>query len=151
MALDQEIRKQESGDVIIALATLTHPDLAAPIRAADNGEDVESRGETFLASGWQLRLPDEGEDADYEAEVEIENVDGAIIEALEGSTVAPQLLIEIVMSSDPDTVEVELQGYELAEVSYDATRITGRLKLPDMRIEPAPFQRFNPTVTPGLF
>lgn len=151
MPLDQETRKQESGDVIIALATLEHPDLAAPIRAADNGEDVTSRGDLFLASGWQLRLPDEGEDADYEAEIEIENVDGSIIYALEASIVAPTLKIEIVMSSDPDTVEVELQGYELAEVSYDATRITGRLKLPDMRIEPAPFQRFNPTVTPGLF
>ncbi len=151
MPLDVETRRQETGIVMIGLATITHPGLAEPVRAANNGEDVVSRGQTYLASGWKMRLPSQGEDADFEAEIEIENVDADIISDIEASPIPPEPVLEVVLSSDPDEVEIALDGYEFAEVAYDATTITGRLKLPDMKVEPAPFQRFNPTVTPGLF
>ncbi len=150
MTLDVEIRKRDSGDVVIALMTIDHVDLSVPIRVANNGEHIESRGETYYGWPWRMKLPDQGEDADYQAEIVVDNIDPEIVKALKGSLIAPVVTIELVMESDPDSVEKAIEGFEMTESAYDPVTVTGRLSLPDYRIEPACHKRFIPTVFPML-
>lgn len=151
MTLEQEVRKRDSADPIIALAIIAHPDLDPPIRVAANGEDIESDGETFFGWPWELKRPDEGEDADYQAEITIDNIDPVIVTTLKASAVAPTITIQLIMASAPDDVEQELANFGLSEISFDAETIKGTLSLRELRDKPACCKSFTPSVAPGLF
>ena len=151
MALDDDLRLQDGEETIIGLATITHPSLMTPLYLARNGVDVVSRGLTFRAAAWEMTLPATGEEAISEVVVRVPNVDRAIVDALLESTIKPTISIELALASDPDVIEMEIDGYELRDVSGDAQWIEGVLALPDHMTEPAPYQTFAPSRTPGLF
>ncbi|BCW88055.1 hypothetical protein sos41_11930 [Alphaproteobacteria bacterium SO-S41] len=151
MPLDREARAREGADPIIALAIVSHPNLDPPVRVAANGEDVESNGETFFGWPWQLKRPDEGEDAANEAEVTIDNIDPAIVTALIGSIVKPEITIQLILASSPDDVEQELASFKLTDIRFDGLWIKGTLSLPDLRVAPVCCKSFTPSVTPGVF
>lgn len=151
MPLDVEARDVEAGDVVLVLVTLTHPGLAAPLRACANGADVTSRGNVFTGSAFELRFPSAGERADWQAELRIDNIDSAIMAAVRGSKERATVLIEVVMSDAPDTVEVALADFVVRQVEADASAITAFLSPPVFETEPAVYQRFTPRIVPGLF
>lgn len=151
MPIDTEARKRDSTDPVIALITVDHADLSEPARIAANGEDLVSDGATFHGLPVELTLPDEGEEADYEAAVVFDNGDPAIVPALIASPVAPTVAIDLVMGSAPDDVEQAVGPMGVKEIVFDAATIEGRLSYPDFRTEAVCQFSFVPTLTPGLF
>lgn len=151
MPIDVETRKRDSDNAIIALAIISHPDFSQPVRVAANGEDITSDGETFFGWPWELKRPDEGESADYEAEITIDNIDPEIVTALMASTVPPTITIQLILASAPDDVEQELANFKLKNVEFDAATIKGALGLTDLRDRPVCCKTFLPSISPGLF
>lgn len=150
MSLAQEGRKSASGDTIVALATVTHALLAQPIRATNNGKDITSNGNLFMAAGWRMQLPDEGEESDDEWQVAIDNVSTDIVTSIKASNVPPVITLQIVMASAPNAVEVLVENYALQDVDGDGAEIRGRMTLPMLREFDCPSKGFIPSLFPGL-
>lgn len=82
----------------------------------------------------------------------IDNVDRAIITSLRNIGVTPaSLLIEIVTSNMPDTVEFSLGNLTLRNVQGDAISITGVLGFEQILGEGFPGDSVSPLTVPGVF
>jgi hypothetical protein len=59
--------------------------------------------------------------------------------------------MEIVLASDPDTVEAKFVDFKLTNVTYDAHVVQGDLTIEDFTAEPFPAASFSPSLFPGIF
>lgn len=142
---------QETDEVFIALVTIDHDDLAAPIRVTSDGVATESRGETYVAYPFDLQLPDDSDEPAITALITIDNVDREILATLRQLTSRATVTMEIVLASDPDTVEQSFPDFELGSVPWDALTITGELTQESFLNEPYPAGVFAPAWFRGLF
>lgn len=140
----------ETDEVWLALVTIDHPSLPAPIRLANNIEDVTSRGETFIACAFNLLLPGEDPESQVVARLQIGNVDRQIVIALRGLTSPPVFTIEVILASSPDYVELSLPDLVLRSASYDAEKVTGELVFESIYVEPIAVT-MTPARFPGMF
>ena len=149
--LKQAAFAQETGEAVLELVTLDHPDLGGPLRMVNNLTDVVSRGNTFVAFPFMLTLPAEDEDRAGEARLTIDNVSGEIAAALRSISSPATVTLEVVLASSPDTVEASAPDYQLRDVTIDVGQVSGRLTLEDFESEPYPAGRMSPLRFPGLF
>lgn len=145
------VNAQETGEVFTTLVTIDHAALPVPLRATDDAVNVLSRGATFLAYPFELELPDDNADRPPEARIAIDNVDREIVAAIRAVGSPPTVTIEVVLASDPDTVEASFDHFELTDARYDRLVVEGRLSLPALTLEPYPRKRFLPSAFPGAF
>ena len=150
-ATKEAIHSQETGEAFLILLTIDHTDLAAPIRVANNSEDIVSNGDTFLAFPFLLELPKDSDSLAPEATLTIDNVDRQIIAAVRSISSAPSVKIEVIRSGDPDTIEVSYDGMELRDVVYNAFQVSGKIVMQRFDAEPYPAGRMTPVDFPGLF
>jgi len=142
---------QETSDGLITLLTIKHDSLPEPYRFCDNSEDIDSREETFLAFPFNLSLPDEKNDEIPQARLSIDNVDRLLVESIRSIQSEVEIVIEIVLLSDPDTVEVGPFRFGLRNVRYNSTTIEGTLQYENLLDRKFPRFAFDPTITPTLF
>lgn len=150
----------ETDEVFTVLVEIDHADLSAPVRVASDwledlpisgGKGVISNGTEYIAFPFEFILPDQNETGVSRAQLRIDNVSREImISALSISTPA-SVNVKIVLSSDPDTVELELDGFKLKNLTADAFAIQGDLLLTTYDLEPFPSGRFTPSQFAGLF
>lgn len=141
----------ETGEAFLILLTLSHPDLAVPIRVSSDAVNTTSRGDLFIAYPFDLTLPDGEEQRPPRARLVIDNVDRQIVATIRTLQSAPTLLIEIIRASDPNTVEAKFSDFKLFDITYDSQVITADLTLEDFTAEPYPAATFSPSLFPGLF
>lgn len=154
--------RPQTGEVVAMLLTLTHADLAAPIRVStDNAatftvDGVTVRGTisngenyTYLPMGFQL--PDDSEESISEARIQMDNIDRAILASIRSISSAPSVTIQLVLASQPDTIEATFNNFALADVQADPLTISGRLTLGNFLGEPYPGGSMNPSNFPGMF
>ena len=125
--------------------------MAEPILVTSDGVATVSNGLTFNSYQFMLTLPDDTERPFSQGRLSIENVSQVIIEALRSVSSALLITMQIVLASDPDTVEVEYPEFELVNVNYDAQQISGDLSIESFVEEPFPGDSFIPSYFPGLF
>jgi hypothetical protein len=156
LATDQarrQARAQHADDPFIVLLTIDHDDLPAdlkPLRIARNREAVVSRGHTFIAYPFAIEEPGDG-DEQPKAAISIGNVSRRIGKAIEAIQTPPTCLIEIVLASDPDTVERSWEEFTFTEVSWDAFQMRAVLEHVEYWDEPWPYKRATERRLPGLF
>lgn len=151
----------ETGEVLVCLLTITHPDLDSPIRISSDpttrlstdplAYGTASRGETFLFLPFGFTLPDDRDDTPPRVQIALDNVDRGIIGLLRTIATPATVRVEVVLASDPGTVEIALPALQMAEVSYDAATITVSLVADGLQTEPFPAGQFDPGRFPGLF
>jgi len=147
----KEVFKQETGECFILLLTIDHVDLEDPIRTSSDGVDTVSRGETFVSFPFEISLPSDSDESPPESKIVIDNVDREIVQALRSISSAPSVLMEIILASDPETVEIDWPDFELINVDYDALTVEGILTQERFTAEPYPYLKFTPGNFPGLF
>jgi hypothetical protein len=141
---------QETGEVWLVLLTISHADLATPIRVVNNNEDIVSRGNTFLAFPFEIVLPGQDPDSAPKAQIRFDNVERTAIPAIRGLTSAPSVLIEVILASAPNSVEISFDGMKFVGVNYSATIIEGELQFEVLYSEAITAQ-MTPSRFPGLF
>ncbi|MGE0256917.1 MAG: DUF1833 family protein [Alphaproteobacteria bacterium] len=142
----------QTDEAFILLLTIDHPTLAAPLRVTSDGADTVSNGETFVRYPFRLELVEDSEDALPRMRLTIDNVDRQIGQALrEAAEVAPTVTAQLILGSNPDTVEAEFAEFRLEEVKWDALTVEGELTLDDLTALPYPFLSYTPSRFPGLF
>lgn len=158
---------QETGRVIIALITIDHPDLSTPIRISTdptarligegytNDLDVVygtvSRGNTFIFLPVKLGLPNDTDEGPGEMTLEIDNIHRQYTETIRSIMTPPTVQVELVLDNALDTVEAQWPEFLLTDIKYNATTITGTLKLETLEREPFPAGSFSPAYFGGLF
>jgi len=159
-ALKQAVNAQETDKAFIILLTLEHEDLSAPIRVTQDsmqdlpisgGRGVISRGNEFVALPFEIVLPDENEDQSPRAKLKIDNISREIVAAVRSITSPASAMLEIVLSQDPDVVEMQLLDFQLRNVTYDAFVVEGDLTVEQFDLEPFPAGRITPSRFPGVF
>lgn len=142
---------QDSSDPFLMLLTLTHPSFPAPFRLVNNTTDVVSRGNTFTAYPFNFTLPvDDGETL-REVSLTMDNISQEIITELRQISSPISILIEMVVASAPDTVQIELAGLEMKNIQYTATRINAKVFMDDFLSTELTSEKYTPSTFPGIF
>ena len=147
----ESLNAAETEDAFLILLTLSHADMAEPLRVVNGGGEVTSRGNLFAAYPFELSLPDDDAGQSPEARLVIDNIDRQIVRAVRSLSSAPLVLIEIVRAAEPDVVEAKFEDFRLTNVSYDSHLVQGNLTIEDFTSEPFPAGTFTPGHFPALF
>lgn len=143
---------QQTGEVLLWLLTLDHPDFAAPIRVCNDARDVESRGEVYHRFPFEISIEgDGGGKSRPRAVLRICNVDRQIVEAVRSVQTAISVTVELARESEPDVIEAGPMEFALREVAYDAVVVEGELRYEEVLSEPFPAATFSPSRFPALF
>ena len=142
---------EDTSEVFLTLLTIDHDSLAAPIRVSSDSVDTVSNGNTFIAFPFNLALPDDTDNASPRARLTIDNIDRTIVEAVRSINTAATVLIQIVLASDPDTVEISFIDFKLTNITYDDIVVTGDLTVENFTAEPFPSATFSPSLFPGIY
>lgn len=143
---------QQTGEAPIALATINHASLAAPIRVTNYDVAIVSRGDTYSAFPFQAILPNDSAETAPRSRLMIDNVDRSIGLAMRAASGDPPAVsIEVILASSPDTVEASFAEFPLRDVRYDDLTVQGDIALDSLASEPFPGGRFLPGTFPGMF
>lgn len=149
VAIDAANRPQ-TGEIFLVLLTIRHPTLNDDIRVVNNNEDIVSNGRAYIAYPFEIELP--GEDAEQPpmARLRIDNVDRLLVATIREILTPPTAKIQVVLASQPNTVEIEFDGLTLRNVVYDASTISADLAFEQIMVEPVATM-MTPSKFPGLF
>ena len=157
----EAINAQESGEVPIFLVTFTHAQLTTPIRLSTDPTTrlsdapllyaTVSRGTNFYFVPMEVTLPDEREGSAPRSQIKISNITREVTELIRAITTPPKALLELVLASTPDSVEVSSPLLDVLASTTTATDLTLELALNSMQTELVPTDHFDPAGFPGLF
>lgn len=142
---------QETGEVFLVLAEITHNTLQSPLRFVDNTQNVTHNGETYQAVSFKyIQATSTGEN-DTPGRLIVDNVDRAVAEIVK--TIPDPLIInfKVVLASSPDTVEWESGGLILRDIKVNVMQVSGALYDVFLADRALPGLSFTPFVFPGLF
>lgn len=163
-----ELYKQESSDTLVTLVSFIDPDTdEVLLRLCDNftqrltgtgyTDDFDvvygliSRTNTFMFMPLEITLPSQDTEGGSRAQLVIRDVTRYLTPVIRTLTKPPKILLELVLKSQPDTVEISFSGFYLSSISYNAEQVSGELSLIDYQREPFPIHGFTPSYFPGLF
>ena len=138
-------------EAFLVLVTIRHAPTDEVFRVVANTAPIVSRGETFLPYAFRFALPTESGEEIGQASFEIDNVDLLLIDMLRRASVPAEFMIEIVLASAPDQVELSVSDLLLREVEWNAQTISGKLMHDDILNQRFPRDVFDPLQYPGLF
>ncbi len=152
---------QESDEVVICLLTVTHEDLGAPIYLSSDpttrlSDDplvygTVSRGNEYLFLPFEFTLPDDKSDSPPRVQLSMDNTDRSLVAVLRSIATPANIMVELVLASDLNTVEIQLPALQLSDVTMDEGKISATLVADALINEPHPAQLFTPGSFPGLF
>jgi hypothetical protein len=117
----------ETGKVFLHLLTIA-VEGGGVLRFVDNNENIVSRGETFIAAGFTIILPEQTSEAPRPCKLAIDNTDLAIFRTIK-TAVGKKITagICIVMADTPDVYERGPLRYRLRNVRADKSTIEGEV------------------------
>lgn len=157
----------ETDQTLIMLLTVYKPDSSIPLlRLADNftgrldslTTDTEvvygtqSRSQNFLFLPMQITLPTEQETGVGQFGITFNYASPEAVAIIRNDLTKPtKVLLELVLSSSPDTVEVSFADFYITSATYNAQQINLSLDMISLSREPFPCYGFTPAYFPGLF
>lgn len=160
------IMAQETMEREICLLTLTHPEFEEPLYLSTDAtthlrDDEESgtpiygtksRGKEFIFLPIAPILPSSDSENPPAGRFSISNVSRLVAPyLLKVNDQYPRVTVEVVMASDPDTVNQVWPDFDLTSASIDATNVEVQVSLNTANTEPIPYLRFTPAHFPNLF
>lgn len=143
--------KEHGDDPFLVLLTIEVDSPGQKVYLVNNTEDVVSRGITFIGCPFSIALPDVSDLTLADTTLAVDNVDPRIWQGIRTLNEAPNVVLEVVMASEPDTPVLTTPGLRLREASVTAQTITGKL-VPDVLWQIGfPAHDFDPSQNPGMF
>lgn len=112
---------------------------------------ITSRGNDFTFLPIQVTLPQEDEAQAPKCTITLNDVTRYATPLIRSLTASPKVLLELVLSSTPDRVEVSFSGLYITNFTYNADSVVATLAMTDYEREPFPMHTFSPKYFPGLF
>lgn len=145
-----EMFGQESGDPYLMFLTISHPDFDT-LYLVNNVEDQTSRGQVYTAFPMSVKLPNDDGESTREVTIEFDNVSLQLIEELRSVITPMDVKIEMILASDPDTVQLSLEELKLRSVGYDKQKVTAKLYMDSFLNLELTSEKYQPSNFPGLF
>lgn len=145
------VMAQHTEEAFIVLLTLTHEPTNEVFRAALNTENVVSNGQVFVATYFDVSLPELANKSPQGTQISIDNVDLRLIGLLRSITKPLQAMLQIVLASTPDVVEMEFTDLVLRETDWDVSLVTGTLVSEDFLNQAFPAHQYDPRSFQGIF
>lgn len=142
--------ERNSGETWLCLVEIAHDSLPAPIRLANNTQDVTSNGDTYLKCHFQVVLPDDSERVP-KVTLRIVNVAREQTQWIREITGEPTVSLFFVLASQPDTVDIGPYVMQLKSVSWDAIWIEGELGMESFLAEPLVGWSITPENFPSMY
>jgi len=150
-----------SQEVPIFLLTITHPTLTSPILLSTDPTarvttdplvyGTTSRGNTFLYAGIDVTLPDEQDRSPPASKLTVANVTRDLIPLARSINSPASIMIEAVLASAPDIVEMTFPSLQMTNLTYDVATLQFDLTMDALVTEPFPQGTFSPAYFPGLY
>lgn len=146
-----EAEKQRSNSAWLALLDIDID--GTMFYVVNNNEPVTSNGQHYLPYAFTIILPDDSMEADPQTKLVIDNVDRMLTDGLRAATRPPRFTLRVVLSNDPDTVEIELPDMELLQPQWNVSTITATLSFADIwnAAFPGRSVKYDPAQFPGMF
>lgn len=141
---------EATNEAWLVLLTIAHPTLSQPIRLVNNNEDITSRNHVYTALSFEVELPNADPDSPPKARLRIDNVSREIIKTIREIQSPPTITLEVILASQPNTVEVTYTDMTLRNVDYDVASVSGDLSFESIFTEPITYT-MTPSRFPGLF
>lgn len=145
-----QLYAQESDDPFLMLVTLSHGSFST-IRLVNNTQDIVSNGNTFTAFPMLITLPKDDGETVRDVQIDFDNVSLELIDELRSITTAVDVNIDLVLASNPDTVQMTISDLKLRSISYDKQRVRARLMMDNFLAQEMDAETYGPTNYPGLF
>ena len=113
----------ETGEIFLSLLEFTHTDLPDPIYFVDNTVEVISNGKTYQPYPFRITLPEDKVGVLPSVDLTIDNVDQTLIEAIRGFSNPPIVTLKIILASNPDNIEIQLDNLKLRNVKFEMLTI----------------------------
>ena len=150
LAARTSIYAQETAETWLTLLTLTHPIGPTPIRIVNDMVDHVSRGNIFIGFPFELQLPNESDASPSQVILKIDATENRVMAVIRSLPSAPTVLMEVVLASSLDTVEVSF-SFTMRDIEYDAKSVQARLFYEDFLNEEYPADAYTPANFPGIF
>lgn len=119
----------------------------------NNNEDITSNGQLYSAYPFDITLPPDSLQKQPTVTLTIDNVSKILTDWIRNEFDPPEVAIQVVLASQPDVVEMNLDFLKLIDARWDAKTITGTLQVDDVfnAAFPSIGQTYTPPQFPGLF
>jgi hypothetical protein len=141
---------QQTAEVWLILLKMSHPSLPDDVRIVNNYTSVTSGGDLYIALPFVCEFPTEDPDSPGEARIYIDNIDRTIVNAIREMDTPPSITLQVVLASQPNTVEASFAGMTLRDCKWDVQAVSGVLRFEDISTEPVSVQ-MTPQRFPGMF
>ena len=151
-AMKEELHRTSGTEPVLLAIEITHDDLTTPVRVVNDTQDLLSNGNTFMAVPFGFVLPDNLEQGNSSARLEIDNVGRELVQWLElssGGSGARVTMMQLLRSA-PDVVEWSVT-MDLTSISMDSQKVSATLGFKNLLDMPAVAITYTPAVAPGLF
>jgi hypothetical protein len=153
---------EQTNEVWVFLITVEHEALEdGPERFSSNATErlsddplrygTTSRGNVYEFLPLSMVLPDDSEGVPPALKLVLDNVLRQAVPLLRSITTPAAVTVEMVLASDPDTVEVSYPAFDLVNSDYDAQGVSIDLTVNALANEPYPAGTFTPGGFGGLF
>ena len=146
---DQASRAGTPEAPVLTALEISHPDVAAPVRAVNDTKIHNIDGNWFVAARFSARLADDADGQAPRAELVIDNVGNVLtqwVELSDGANGATIKLMQVIGGSIQWSVELDVVGMRVS-----AQSVTALLGFDPMLHRPAVQIRHDPDHSPGLF
>ena len=89
-------------------------------------------GNSLIAFPFEIILAADDGSQLPEVQLTIDNIDRTMVAAMRTLSEPPNISVQVVLASQPDIVEIEINNMVLREVTYDAYKISGTLYADDI-------------------
>jgi hypothetical protein len=169
ITLRQAIFAQTTDRVAAVLITFFHPDLVEPIRiSTDPTQRISeteliygtiSRGDQFVFIPVNAIYPDDQDESAPRAKLSMDNISLAglqegvfrVSDLLQLAPTPAAVLIEVVLSSTPDLVEVAWDELMMTRATFNFETVEIEMSMDNFATEPFPSGMFTPGSFPTLF
>lgn len=152
---------QETDEVIICLLTVTHEEIPEPIYISSDATErlssdpliygTTSRSNQYLYLPFEFTLPDDKSDSPPRVQLTMDNTERSLVSLLRSISTPADVLVEIVLGSDLNQVELVMPSLQLGDVTISESTISASLIADSLINEPYPAGLFTPGAFPGLF
>jgi hypothetical protein len=151
----QELLRQQTSDVILALLEIEHENLSSPIRVVNNHTDITYETNTYTGFPFKITLPAENDENIGDVTLQIDAVDQSIVNAVRNMTTRPTAKITVIRvpfgSSVPEKL-LELSDFVLSNVSFQVLTLKARLGYQEFFLsQKATKDIFSKDMFPGAF
>lgn len=113
---------------------------------------VNSRGNDYYFLPMEITLPTEQDMGVGQCSITLNYASPDLIAQIRTAITKPtKILVELVLSGSPNTVEASFADFYITSVNYNAEKISFSLDMVNLSREPFPCYSFTPGYFPGLF